>query len=35
LISKKLIRDSGLSVISADSLADGAEKIVAAVKAAA
>ena len=32
---KKMIRESGLAVISADSLADGAEKIVAAVKAAA
>ncbi len=28
-----MIRESGLAVISADSLADGAEKIVAAVKA--
>ena len=34
-LGKKLIKDSGLAVISADSLADGAEKIVAAVKAAA
>jgi len=34
-LGKKMIRESGLSVISADSLADGAEKIVAAVKAAA
>jgi len=34
-LGKKLIKDSGLDVISADSLADGAEKIVAAVKAAA
>ncbi|MEI8234718.1 MAG: ADP-forming succinate--CoA ligase subunit beta [Verrucomicrobiota bacterium] len=33
-LGKKIIRDSGLAVISADSLADGAEKIVAAVKAA-
>jgi succinyl-CoA synthetase beta subunit len=32
-LGKKLIKDSGLAVISADSLADGAEKIVAAVKA--
>ena len=32
-LGKKIIRDSGLAVISADSLADGAEKIVAAVKA--
>jgi len=31
-LGKKLIKDSGLAVISADSLADGAEKIVAAVK---
>ena len=31
-LGKKLIRDSGLAVISAESLADGAEKIVAAVK---
>jgi len=34
-LGKKMIRESGLAVISADSLADGAEKIVAAVKAAA
>ena len=34
-LGKKIIKDSGLAVISADSLADGAEKIVAAVKAAA
>lgn len=34
-LGKKIIRESGLAVISADSLADGAEKIVAAVKAAA
>ena len=33
-LGKKMIRESGLAVISADSLADGAEKIVAAVKAA-
>jgi succinyl-CoA synthetase beta subunit len=33
-LGKKIIRDSGLAVIGADSLADGAEKIVAAVKAA-
>jgi len=33
-LGKKIIRDSGLAVISADSLAEGAEKIVAAVKAA-
>jgi len=32
-LGKKLIKDSGLAVISADSLANGAEKIVAAVKA--
>ncbi len=34
-LGKKLIRESGLAVISADSLADGAEKVVAAVKSAA
>jgi succinyl-CoA synthetase beta subunit len=34
-LGKKIIRESGLAVISADSLADGAEKIVSAVKAAA
>ena len=34
-LGKKMIRESSLAVISADSLADGAEKIVAAVKAAA
>ncbi len=34
-LGKKLIRESGLAVISADSLADGATKVVAAVKAAA
>jgi succinyl-CoA synthetase beta subunit len=34
-LGKKIIRESGLAVISADTLADGAEKIVAAVKAAA
>ena len=33
-LGKKIISESGLAVISADSLADGAEKIVAAVKAA-
>ena len=33
-LGKKIIRESGLAVISADSLADGAEKVVAAVKAA-
>jgi succinyl-CoA synthetase beta subunit len=33
-LGKKIIKESGLAVISADSLADGAEKIVAAVKAA-
>ena len=33
-LGKKIIRDSGLAVIGADSLVDGAEKIVAAVKAA-
>ncbi len=33
-LGKKLIKESGLPVISADSLADGAQKIVAAVKAA-
>ena len=32
-LGKKIIKDSGLAVISADSLADGAEKIVAAVNA--
>ena len=32
-LGKKLIRESGLAVISADSLADGAEKVVAAIKA--
>jgi len=31
-LGKKIIKDSGLAVISAESLADGAEKIVAAVK---
>ena len=31
-LGKKMIKESGLAVISADSLADGAEKIVAAVK---
>ena len=31
-LGKKMFRESGLAVISADSLADGAEKIVAAVK---
>ncbi len=34
-LGKKMIRESGLAVISADTLADGAQKIVAAVKAAA
>jgi succinyl-CoA synthetase beta subunit len=34
-LGKKMIQESGLAVISADSLADGAEKIVKAVKAAA
>ncbi|HWL51161.1 MAG TPA: ADP-forming succinate--CoA ligase subunit beta [Chthoniobacteraceae bacterium] len=34
-LGKKLIRESGLAVISADSLADGAEKVVAAVRSAA
>jgi succinyl-CoA synthetase beta subunit len=34
-LGKKMIRESGLAVISADSLADAAEKIVTAVKAAA
>jgi succinyl-CoA synthetase beta subunit len=34
-LGKKMIRESNLAVISADSLADGAEKIVAAVKSAA
>jgi succinyl-CoA synthetase beta subunit len=34
-LGKKMIRESGLAVISADSLADGAEKIVAAVEGAA
>jgi succinyl-CoA synthetase beta subunit len=34
-LGKKMIRESGLAVISADSLADGAEKIVEAVRAAA
>lgn len=34
-LGKKIIRESGLAVISADSLAEGAEKVVAAVKAAA
>jgi len=34
-LGKKIIRDSGLAVISADTLSEGAEKIVAAVKAAA
>ena len=33
-LGKKMIKESGLAVISADTLADGAEKIVAAVKAA-
>jgi succinyl-CoA synthetase beta subunit len=33
-LGKKMINESGLAVISADTLADGAEKIVAAVKAA-
>jgi len=33
-LGKKIIRESGLAVISADSLADGAEKVVAAIKAA-
>ena len=33
-LGKQIIRDSGLAVISADSLAEGAEKVVAAIKAA-
>ena len=33
-LGKKIIRESNLAVISADSLADGAEKVVAAIKAA-
>ena len=34
-LGKQIIRDSGLNVIAANDLADGAEKIVAAVRAAA